>query len=110
MALDRFITWQVKRPSKKTIEKHLTEFLGTGFDLRWEEDRWFISIPGKPSPRVNDCLSPFNEERFIEVFPSKVLDIMTRRGEPLVNAIADGLARFLCLRLKGTENTLGNIT
>jgi hypothetical protein len=105
MASDRFITWLEKRPTRKTLEAHLSEFLGTGFDLKWDGDRWFVSIPGSPHPTVKwgrDVRpSPYREERFIEVIPNKELDVLTRQADPLVNSIADGLVKWLCFRLQG---------
>jgi hypothetical protein len=35
MALDRFIEWQEK-PTVPTIREVLAEFLGSGFDLKWD--------------------------------------------------------------------------
>jgi len=105
MALDRFISWLEKKPTKKVLGEHLSEFFGFGLDMTWEAGRWIISIPGAPYPLVKwgeDVRpSPFRKERFIEVIPGKRLDVLTRQADPLVNAIANGLVRWLCFRLQG---------
>jgi len=105
MASDRFITWLEKKPTKKVLAEHLSEFFGTGFDVAWSTDRWIVSVPGSPNPTVkwgNDVRpTPYRDERFIEVIPHKELDVLTRQADPLVNAIADGLVRFFCFRLQG---------
>jgi hypothetical protein len=100
MALDRFIEWQEK-PTVPTIRAVLAEFLGSGFDLKWDGDRWFVSVPGEPSPTVNDYPTPYRKDRFIEIFSGDHLDVITRQADPITNAIADGLAEYLCFRLKG---------
>jgi hypothetical protein len=113
MSSDRFITWLEKKPTRKTVEEHVREFLGTGFDFKWDEDRWFIGIPGNPAPWMGTIRgglrSPFRRERFIEVIPMRRkslgnLDVLTRQADPLVSAIADGLVRFLCFRLHGDSS------
>jgi len=110
MSSDRFITWLEKKPTRKAIEENLAEFLGMGFGLKWDRDRWFVSIPGTPNPTVKWGKeirpTPFRKERFIEVVPMRRpnlgnLDVLTRQGDPLVSAIADGLVKFLCFRLQG---------
>lgn len=100
MSSDRFVTWLEKKPTKKMVEENIAEFFGTGFPLRWDKDRWFIFIPGSPFCQI------YRQERFVEVIPMKRtslgnLDVLTRQGDPLVNALADGLVRFLCFRLQG---------
>lgn len=105
MASDRFITWLEKKPTRKVLGEHLSEFFGTGVDLRWDKDRWIVSIPGAPHPTVKwgkDVRpTPFRQERFIEAIPGKEFDVLTRQADPFVNAIADGLVKWLCFRLMG---------
>lgn len=105
MSSDRFITWLEKKPTRKVLGEHLSEFFGAGFGVEWRGDRWIVSIPGSPNPTVKwgkDVRpTPYREERFVEVIPNKELDVLTRQADPLVNAIADGLVRWLCFRLQG---------
>lgn len=107
MSRDRFILWKGK-PSRAEIKGLLDEFFGSGFPVEWGDDsgRWIISIPGTPSPTVGGHPSPYREERFIEAIPMKHsnscdFSVLTRQADPLVNAIADGLAEYLCFRLGG---------
>jgi len=114
MSSDRFITWLEKKPTRKVIKENLAEFLGMGFGLKWDRDRWFVSIPGAPfcevyrRGRIVELIPRdiYRQERFIEVIPMRRsclgnLDVLTRQADPLVSAIADGLVGFLCFRLHG---------
>jgi hypothetical protein len=109
MANDRFVTLLEKTVKKEKIEQVLIEFLGTGFPLKWDKDRWFIDVPGTPSHKFGTLENIYREQRFIEVVPSQKsrirdVDILTRQADPLVSSIADGIVRYICLRLHGDSN------
>jgi len=107
MSRDRFIVWRKEeRPTRTVIAHLLTEFFGEGFPVSWEEDsgRWVITVPGSPCPIVAGRPSPYREDRFIEAIPTKCFcdfSVLTRQADPLVNAIADGLAEYLRFRTGG---------
>ena len=105
MACDRFIRWPSpsKRPSRAKCDGALHYFFGDSVEIgiRWDRDRWFVALPGKPSTREFDGLrgppsSIYRKERFIEVhLGKKNLDVMTRQADLFTNCLADGLAKFM---------------
>ena len=109
MANDRFVTLLEKTSTKKEIVQILVEFLGTGFPLKWDNDRWFIEVPGIPSCKHGSLENIYRKDRFIEVIPSQKnrirnIDVLTRQADLIVSAIADGIAKYICLRLQGDLN------
>jgi hypothetical protein len=112
MSLDRFIHFNEKQPTQEEVKILIRSFLGEWpSEIEWATSRFFITVPGKPGTisvpgeldaRDNSKHSFYREERWIEVWiGEKNIDVLTREQDPLVCAIATGLAKFLAHRLRG---------
>jgi hypothetical protein len=119
MASDRFIYFGKKAsqssakpegfalrvPSMKAIGGVIFEFVGTcpSISVELANGRWFLSIEGEPGwnkEHFKEC--PYRTERFVEVHRGKDnIDVITRQGDPLVGALAEGLQFYLARRLNG---------
>lgn len=107
MSRDVVIHWEAgRKPNRGEIRRVCEDFFGgTLDDLRWSQDRFYIQLWGEasdPLRRIKDARPrPPYEPRDIEVWPSPdsmcdsdCLYVMTRRADPLTNALADELARI----------------
>jgi len=107
MALDRFITFpKGKKPKKKQIELVVRNFFGEAATIEWDQDRWTVSLPGKPTWTFEgiepDMIARVrNTERWIEVYPTGTLDIITRRADEYTNTLAQGLAEVFARYWEG---------
>lgn len=98
MALDRFVQFKPRKwPKKKEIERVLLNFLGGVGTVEWKKDRFYVSLPGKPTPTFEGIKGALpgrehQEERWIEVIPGNPLDVCTRMADEFTNALAARLA------------------
>lgn len=108
MALDRFVNFPKgkKGPTKDEIGLVLKNFLGGIGDVSWSDDRWIVSLPGKPTwtfeglepdmmPRMQ------NSERWIEVYVGPTLDVITRSADEFTNALAVRIAQIFARYWEG---------
>ena len=107
MALDRFITFPEgkKGPTKKELGLVVRNFFGDAAKIEWDQDRWTVSLPGKPTwtfEGIEDDMMPRmrNTERWIEVHFS-TMDIITRRQDDFTNYLAEGLAKTIARYWEG---------
>lgn len=113
MACDRFVYFATV-PSREDIGKISEDFLGAFLvSSEWASSRWtFLLVGHKSFPfRRIDGISPAlqraheeeaQEERWIEVFiGDDNIDVITRRQDPAVNALAEGLAKCIARRWDG---------
>jgi hypothetical protein len=109
MSRDLVICWHGQAPAKHEVQRVLENFFaGVQADpVQWRQDRnrWFIHLPGKPSPALRGlaaCAACRDDERWIEVWPGPTyLDVITRQQDEFTNALAEGLARLLARWFKG---------
>lgn len=114
MAQDRFVYFtQDSTPSIEEVRLVLTNFLGGAGEVTYSVDRFFVSLPGKPTlpfkglPGVTIPPIYYPEERWIEVWygddPRRgiILDIMTRHGDEFTDALADQIAKMFARYWKG---------
>lgn len=104
MALDRFVNFKERRPSKEEVGLVLRDFFGPdAAKIEWDNGRYFVTLPGKnsfPFASLPDALrDPFAgeeaRERWIEVYVAKdQFDVITRSHDEYTNVIAEGLARM----------------
>jgi hypothetical protein len=101
MALDRFVKFGARRPSKEEVGLVLRDFFGPeAAKVEWEGDRFYVSLPGKnsfPFASLPDGgWNPFEgHERWIEIFVNdKQFDVITRLADEYTNVIAEGLAKM----------------
>lgn len=108
MAADVFVQWKTaKKPTREEAEKVIQDFFGgAATEIRWDNDRFFITLVGKwshPLSRVVDedihqTLKGMertlpDEGRYLEVWlGSGSLDVISRRQDEFVHACQDGLA------------------
>jgi hypothetical protein len=99
MALDRFIHFGKKQPTREEVDSLLRLFLGEWpSEIVWNPRSCYITVPGKPAEEH----ILYREERWIEIYiGDKNIDVLTREQDPLVCAIATGLAKYLAHRLRG---------
>ena len=109
MASDRYIRWHPRRPTPKKLDPVIRYFFGDGVHISYLHDHcWIIELPGKPQNRgLPGHQIPADElyqkRRCIEVHPgTKCVDVLTRRADPFVSAIADGLTVFIARALGGS--------
>ena len=108
MASDRYIRWHPRRPTPKKLDPVIRYFFGNGIQIIHENRYWIICLHGTPDSRgLPGHMIPadelYNGERFIEVHPgTKCVDVLTRRADPFVSAIADGLTVFIARALGGS--------
>jgi len=103
MALDRFVNFDKRRPTKEETGLVLRDFFGPDAGtVEWKGDRFFVTLPGKssfPFASLPDALrDPFaggDRERWIEVYVTKSqFDVITRQHDEYTNVIAEGLAQM----------------
>jgi hypothetical protein len=100
MSLDRFVNWKKERPTKRQVRAVLRDFFSTYHSIKWDRDRFYIKLPGKPSCAYRSLartrkipLSELPQGRCIEVHLGKGnLDVITRHADEYTNALAQGLA------------------
>lgn len=107
MALDRFITNCDCRSKPKDVKIVLEDyFMGIATDVSFLDDRFYVSLPGKPTHPLGRILSSIPDEpqptRWIEVCLKPDLDVITRQQDEITCAIAEGLARLLARWTGGT--------
>lgn len=119
MALDRFVYWRGKVPSKDELQTLLEDFMGGAGVVSWDGDRFFVNVAGKKSyplkrqPGIGDRKQSMLDDetarpqRWIEVYVAKDnIDIMTRQQDELTNCLAEGIQQ-LCLRYFRAETEEG---
>lgn len=118
MSADRFVRWKpdAPRPTRQELQFLLEDYTrGIATSVSWnaEQRRFYVVLPGRPSwpfMRIG-CVSDvekrsYAEEtaqgryRWIEVYfaegvPDEPLDVITRRGDEITNAIADRIAEIV---------------
>lgn len=110
MALDRFINFKEKRPTKEEVELVLGNFFGPeAAKIEWHNGRFYITLPGKnSSPYASLPDAPFdpfkntNQERWIEVYVSEEqFDVITRGHDDYTNVLAAGIAKVFAQHWEG---------
>lgn len=117
MAADRFIHLPDHDPVTfpTALERVVRDFFGQGAtSIRWEGDRWFVTLPGKPSDAL--ASTPYRhyvreDTRWIEVWYDDArdlaagepfsIDVMTRSQDQYTNALAEGLTQCLTTAFQG---------
>lgn len=100
MALDRIIRWKKRpddiQPGQSRFALFVCDYFGEQIACSWQTDRWFITLPGKPTwPFASLGINgpPLQSERWIEVWIGKdSVDVMTRMQDHFTNSVAEGLA------------------
>jgi hypothetical protein len=106
MALDRWVYFRGEaRPTREQLGQLLEDFFGQAGEVKWDRDRFFVVLVGKPShplkrmPGVPSWMAATSEEaekRWIEVWmDEKCVDVMTRMSDAFTNALAHGLAELI---------------
>lgn len=118
MAADRFINLppldSVTFPA--ALERVVRDFFGEGAtNIRWDLERWFVTLPGKPSDALQ--ATPYRHyvregTRWIEVWydgqelaagePFSI-DVMTRSQDQYTHALAEGLTQCLATAFQGVR-------
>jgi hypothetical protein len=114
MACDRFIRFQGSPlPTRVDVGQVIFEFVGEdnpGIEVKLTETKLYVinlaGKPGYPTEHWDQC--PYRDERFVEVNVQgerkvRVVDVITRQADPLINAIADGLQDYIARRLGGSK-------
>lgn len=106
MARDSFIWFKERVPTLEELKFILEDYLqGFGAEIKCDEDRWFVKLPGTPSfpfARVCPMITSFPEDRWFEVYVAsleeedKCIDIITRMQDELTNNIATGYYNIIC--------------
>jgi hypothetical protein len=101
MVNERSIKWGRHTPSSEDIKAVLDDFLALDFSVTWEKDRWIVKIQGDLQDPV------LKKEDFIEIVPPphhKALgQVLTKHPNPITDAFANGLAKYLAYRLEGKQ-------
>lgn len=122
MASDRFINNCKRKPTKDDIGTALVDYLGDPLvrELRWETDRWFVSLPGKRSHPLRQLVDEgyrkkyidpeMNEQpdtaRWFEVWvDGNTVDVITRQQDELTSNIALGFAKLVARFWEGKLET-----
>lgn len=102
MALDRFVLWGERRPTRDEVAQIVTDFLGGVGDVKWDDVRCVVSLPGKnthPLRSVDPRLGGSERdegERWIEVYYGEDnVDVITRLADSFTNGLAARLALTL---------------
>lgn len=104
MALDRFVHFPELHPSWHHVVKVLENFFNGSAKIEWRENRFYVTLPGESKFAFNGIYVGRQcprEERWIEVVPGPVLDIITREQDEYTNVLADGLAKLFARRWDG---------
>lgn len=84
-------------PSREALGKVLKNYVSDVGKVRWDKDRFFVILPGKPKfpfqhiyPRPRGC---YHNERWFEVWLGKrCVDVITRQTDDFTNVVAAGYA------------------
>lgn len=102
MASDRFIRWGEDRPTKEQIQFVLEDYFGSAAEVKWDKDRFYVTLPGKPSFPFRRIVPDMaraaetQDERWIEVWMNEdSLDVMTRMMDHYTNDLARGLTAVI---------------
>ncbi len=101
MARDRII--KLPKPLTKVnrdqLQFILEDYLGEAGTIRWELDRWYLTLAGKPIhpyQRVTENPQPqTHDERWIEVYVGGHISVITRAQDTYTNNVATGIAMVL---------------
>jgi hypothetical protein len=107
MACDRFVVWKnAAPPPREQVQLVLEDYVrDLATEVRWHKDRFIVTLPGMgshPAARISDSATlrlaaqeDRKNERWFEVcFGDDNLDVITRRGDWITNAIATEFARI----------------
>jgi hypothetical protein len=107
MAFDRFVYWRRgQRPTLEQVQFALEDYVrDLATEVRWDQDRFLVTLPGMgshPAARIADsetlrlaATEDRKNERWFEVcIGADNLDVITRRGDWITNAIATEFARI----------------
>lgn len=109
MACDRFVYWKTKdKPSREQIQLVLEDYVrDLAKSVEWDEkgSRFFVALPGmcsNPAARVTEsdtirgmAAEDRMNERWFEVYVGDDnIDVITRHGDWITNAIATEFARI----------------
>lgn len=96
----------------------LEDYINGAGTVRWDKDRWYVTLLGKPSWPLKRVLPPrpeVQEERWIEVFPGllaensgpliETLTVITRMQDTYTNDVATGIAMVLLRFFDGKAET-----
>lgn len=118
MARDIFVRFNHDRkPTRQEVQYLLEDyFKGIATNVRWDSDRFFVSLPGTQTNalgRMPDAHHLYREpdgKRWIEVWLADpdpayknqaVVDVMTRQADEVTNAMAEGVVEILARFWKG---------
>lgn len=116
MALDRFIYWGKKRPTKKQLAIVLTDYLGGVGECTWGGGRWTCTLLGRPTLALRSLYKTFADVdgdmadmprvRWFEVFWGKGnIDVITRQADDYTNAVAEGFTALCARHWQGRRET-----
>lgn len=107
MALDRFVYFRKGvQPTREQLQWALEDYVrDLALEVTWHGDRFMVLLPGKcshPATRLiesemlrNAFLQERDTERWFEVYvDTDNVDVITRRGDWITNAIATEFARL----------------
>lgn len=104
MALDRFVKFTDKRPTREEVELVLCNFLGGVGSVEWAEGqrRFYVTLPGKNSFPFNGIASALAQlgqyhpdGRWIEVYiDDEQFDVITRQQDEFTNVLAKGISKM----------------
>lgn len=116
VTLDRVVRWKEQRPTAEQLQLLLEDFFNGAAELRWDQDRWFCALPGKPCEpfkRLRDDVVTRDSQmgmditRWIEVWLSdESVYVMTRHADRFTNALAEELANLLAWGWKGEREPM----
>jgi len=114
MARDIFIQFKKDRKPTKVEVQHLLEdyFKDIATDVRWDGDRFFVSLPGTPTNALGRIKGAHtlgrikgepDRTRWIEVVRNNATlwDVLTRGMDEVTNAMAEGVVEILARFWKG---------
>lgn len=114
MALDRFVYWTDRTPTKEELGQVLKNYVGDAGTVTFEYQRWTCILPGRPTrplkgipgfslqtEDLNDsktrwfevCWHERDDERGIKAS----IDVITREQDEFTNGVAERFQK-LCLR------------
>lgn len=113
MPIDRFISYPQGAPEPARVQVALEDFLGGAGTVKWDEDRFYVTLEGRHSwalqrtfpgsARARDESSK-HPTRWIEVWCSNgTIDVMTREQDDFTRSIAEGIADTLAKPFDGVR-------